>query len=199
MKFMYLKCRLKRSVTMVYSEGRGLSSHLGLNISLSLCGPIPMTWANAQINVIELYPLIDYSNNEGFPCRKSPFTTMNHIFFLSEPSKSPKFLEVRALNSTSILVRWSRVDEDSRNGIITRYTIHYEDMAKGSEGTVDILAPATKTIRTGLRQKAKYSFKILAATSKGDGPYSNTTEEETEGNTFQSNLATYSKMANHFS
>ena len=109
-------------------------------------------------------------------------------------------MEVRALNSTSILVRWSRVDEDSRNGIITRYTIHYEDVAKENKRTVHILAPATETIVTGLRQKARYLFKILAATSKGDGPYSNTTEKETEGNTFQSNLATYSKMVNfnHF-
>ena len=106
-------------------------------------------------------------------------------------------MEVKALNSTSILVRWSRVDEDSRNGIITRYTVHYEDVEKQNERTVDILAPATETIITGLRQKARYLFKILAATSKGDGPYSNTTEEETEGNTFQSNLATYSKMV-HF-
>ena len=81
MKFMYLKRRLKRRVAMVYSEGRWLSSHLGLDFSLSLCGPTPMTWTNAQINIIVLYPLIDYSNNEGFPCRKSPFTTMNHIFF----------------------------------------------------------------------------------------------------------------------
>lgn len=124
----------------------------------------------------------------------------SYLLSLSEPSGSPKFVEVKALNSTSILVRWSRVDEDSRNGIITRYIIHYEDVEKQNEKTVDILAPATETIITGLRQKAKYSFKILVATSKGDGPYSNTTEEETEGNTFQSNLATYSKMVNfnHF-
>ena len=116
------------------------------------------------------------------------------LLLLSEPSGSPKFVEVKALNGTSILVRWSRVDEDSRNGIITRYAVHYEDVEKQNERTVDILAPATETIITGLRQKTKYSFKILAATSKGDGPYSNTTEEETEGNTFQSNLATYSKI-----
>ena len=79
-------------------------------------------------------------------------------------------------------MKWSRVNEDSRNGIITRYTVHYEDVEKQDERTVDILAPATETIITGLKQKAKYLFKILAATSKGDGPYSNTTEEETEGN-----------------
>ncbi|KAK2569649.1 Receptor-type tyrosine-protein phosphatase delta, partial [Acropora cervicornis] len=85
-----------------------------------------------------------------------------------------------ALNSTSVLVRWSRINENYRNGIITRYTIHYEDVAQGDERIVDVLAPATETVIPGLRQKAKYSFKILAATSKGDGPYSNTTEEETE-------------------
>ncbi|XP_015777605.1 PREDICTED: receptor-type tyrosine-protein phosphatase delta-like [Acropora digitifera] len=78
------------------------------------------------------------------------------------------------------MVKWSRVDEDSRNGIITRYTIDYEDATKENKGTEDILAPATETIITGLRQKAKYFFKILAATSKGDGPYSDTKEEETE-------------------
>ena len=109
-------------------------------------------------------------------------------------------MELKVLNSTSILVKWSRVDEDSRNGIITRYTIHYEDVAKENNRTMDILAPATETIITGLRQKAEYSFKIRAATSKGDGPYSDAKEEQTKGNTFQSNLATYSEMVNfnHF-
>ena len=129
------------------------------------------------------------------------FENGSHFFLLSlEPSEPPTFLEVKALDSTSIFVKWSRIKENSRNGIITRYTIHYKDVAKGNERTVDILFPATETVITSLRQKAKYSFKIRAATSKGDGPYSNTTEEETEGNTFQSNLATYSKMVNfnHF-
>ena len=98
-------------------------------------------------------------------------------------------MEVKALNSTSISVKWSRVKENSRNGIITRYTIHYGDVVKGDNRTVDILAPATETVITGLRQKTEYSFQILAATSKGNGPYSKPEKEETEGNTFQSNLA----------
>ena len=61
---------------MVYFEGGGLRSLLGLSFSLH-----PMTWANAQINGIILYPQIQYSNNEGFPCPKPEFTTMDHIFF----------------------------------------------------------------------------------------------------------------------
>ena len=116
---------------------------------------------------------------------------MDHIFFLLslEPSESPKFLQVKALSSTSILVKWSRVDENSRNGIIRRYTVHYGDVVRGDNKTVDILAPATETVITGLRQKTEYSFQILAATSKGNGPYSDPKKVETEGNTFQSNLA----------
>ena len=111
------------------------------------------------------------------------------FYFFSEPSESPKILDVKALNSTSILVKWLGVNENSRNGIITRYTIHYEDVAKRDERTVDILAPATETVITGLRQNAMYSFKILAATSKGDGPYSDPVKKRTEGNKFQSNSA----------
>ena len=110
------------------------------------------------------------------------------FYFSSEPSESPKISKVKALNSTSILVNWLRVNETSRNGIITRYTIHYEDVAKEDNRTVDILAPATETVITGLRQKAMYLFQILAATSKGDGPYSVSVKEQTKGNTFQSNL-----------
>ena len=133
------------------------------------------------------------------------FTVVSHhfrqwitsFFLLSlEPSASPKFSEVKALNSTIILVKWSRVNENSRNGIITRYTIHYEDVANGNERTVDILAPATETVITGLRQNATYLFKILAATSKGDGPYSDPMKERTKGNTFQKNLAMVN--FNHF-
>ena len=84
-----------------------------------------------------------------------------------------------ALNSTSILVEWDRVPEEYRNGIITRYTIHYKDVAKKNESTVDTPAPASEITITALRQKALYSIRIRAATSKGDGPWSSATETET--------------------
>ena len=44
-----------------------------------------------------------------------------------------------------------------------------------------IPAPALKTNITGLRQKARYLFKIRAATSKGEGPWGAANETETEG------------------
>ncbi|XP_068726162.1 phosphatidylinositol phosphatase PTPRQ-like [Montipora capricornis] len=95
------------------------------------------------------------------------------------PSASPAITHVMALNSTSILVEWDRVPEEYRNGIITRYTIHYKDVAKKNESTVDAPAPASEITITALRQKALYSIRIRAATSKGDGPWSSATETET--------------------
>ena len=71
--------------------------------------------------------------------------------------------------------------EEYRNGIITRYTIHYKDVAKDTESTVDILAPASVKTITGLRQKTLYSIRILAATSKGDGQLSSANETKTLG------------------
>ena len=71
--------------------------------------------------------------------------------------------------------------EEYRNGIITRYTIHYKDVAKDTESTVDIPAPASVKTITGLRQKALYSIRILAATSKGDGQLSSANETKTLG------------------
>ncbi|XP_068728189.1 receptor-type tyrosine-protein phosphatase epsilon-like [Montipora capricornis] len=96
-----------------------------------------------------------------------------------KPTEPPTITNVTALNSTSILVEWSPVPEGSRHGIITRYTIEYTDKVKGNNKTVNILASASETIITGLRQQAAYLFRILAATSKGDGPWSVAKKKDT--------------------
>ncbi|XP_068726145.1 protein sidekick-1-like [Montipora capricornis] len=95
------------------------------------------------------------------------------------PTAPPTITDITALNSTSILVKWDPVPEEYRNGIITRYTIHYKDVAKDTESTVDIPAPASEITITGLRQKALYSIRVLAATSKGDGRLSSANEAKT--------------------
>ncbi|XP_068728210.1 receptor-type tyrosine-protein phosphatase delta-like [Montipora capricornis] len=89
-----------------------------------------------------------------------------------KPSASPTITEVPALSSTSIRVKWSPVPKVSRHGIITRYTIEYTDKDKNISKRVNITPPALERTITGLRQKALYLFRILAATSKGDGPWS---------------------------
>lgn len=85
------------------------------------------------------------------------------------------------LNSTSVLVGWKRVAKEYRNGIITKYTIYYKDELKKAEGTRVVIPPNKTVIINGLRQKAEYLFWILAATSKGNGPPSNTIKATTDG------------------
>ena len=85
------------------------------------------------------------------------------------------------LNSTSVLVGWERVPKEYRNGIITKYTIYYKDELKKAEGTRVVIPPNKTVIINGLRQKAEYLFWILAATSKGSGPPSNTIRATTDG------------------
>ncbi|XP_068677575.1 receptor-type tyrosine-protein phosphatase delta-like isoform X2 [Montipora foliosa] len=96
-----------------------------------------------------------------------------------KPSASPTITELPALNSTSIRVKWSPVPKVSRHGIITRYTIKYTDKEKGIAKRVNITPRALETTITGLRQKALYLFSIVAATSKGDGPWSDEKENDT--------------------
>ena len=105
------------------------------------------------------------------------------FFFFAEPEGSPLITGLKALNSTSIQVNWTPVLESLTNGIIIRYNISYSYMGEENEKPEykSIPAPAEWAIITGLRQKARYSFKIRAATSEGGGPFSNATVTETEG------------------
>ena len=105
------------------------------------------------------------------------------FFFFAEPEGSPLITGLEALDSTSIEVDWKPVPENRRNGIITGYNISYLYMDEENEKPKykGIPASASGTIITGLRQKARYSFKIQAATSKGEGPWSAANETETEG------------------
>ena len=98
------------------------------------------------------------------------------------------------LNSTSVLVGWERVPKEYRNGIITKYTIYYRDELKKAKGTRVVIPPNKTVIINGLRQKAEYLFWILAATSKGNGPPSNTVKATTDGKEFSK---CYTSILNH--
>jgi len=103
------------------------------------------------------------------------------LFVVAEPSASPSIIKVKVLNSTSVLVEWEVVPEQSRHGIITQYTIHYKETVKGKESAIVVKAPAVNATINGLKQKTEYSFWISAATSKGNGPPSGTKKATTDG------------------
>ena len=97
------------------------------------------------------------------------------------PSKGPRLDSAETINSTSVFLKWQPVPLDSRNGIIIRYTIHFRDEEKSKDDSKIVTASAVNATVNGLRQKAEYSFWIVAATSKGDGPPSSTEKTETKG------------------
>ena len=79
------------------------------------------------------------------------------------------------------MVEWRPVSENLRNGIITRYIISYKDEENEKTEHKSILAPALEANITGLRQKTNYTFTIRAATSKGEGKWSDPRKTETKG------------------
>ena len=103
------------------------------------------------------------------------------MLFVAEPSKSPTLSSVRVLNSTSVFVKWEAVPSGSQNGIITTYTIYFRDEDNKKTGTKNVSFPALSATVNGLRQKAEYSFWVLASTVKGKGPPSNETKATTQG------------------
>ena len=96
------------------------------------------------------------------------------------PSSAPPNLRVNDTTSTSILVTWSEVPVEDRNGIIISYNVSYQAMVDGSSTfTKQISAPALQANLTGLIKDTSYSISVLASTIEGDGSYSNATIVQT--------------------
>ena len=88
---------------------------------------------------------------------------------------------VTVLNSTSIQVEWEPVPSVFRHGIITKYVILYKDEKGEDNGEKDVSASSLKAVVNGLRQSTTYSFQVLAATVKGNGPASEPKSGKTQG------------------
>ena len=95
------------------------------------------------------------------------------------------------LNSTSVSVKWKAVPLDSQNGIITTYTIYFRDEGNKETGTKNVSFPALNATVNGLRQKAEYSFWILASTIKGKGPPSGEEKATTKGDEIKKKSRSY--------
>ena len=104
------------------------------------------------------------------------------------PSAAPELYSAEAISSTRVLLKWQPVPRESRNGIIRHYTIHFRDVEKNKNNSLQVIAPAESAIVNGLRQKAKYNFWMVAGTSKGDGRRPSATKTATtdskQNNTF---------------
>ena len=91
------------------------------------------------------------------------------IIYFTAPNAPPANLQGNNASSTSIFVHWGRVPANNQNGIITNYTVTYQELPSGSAGTKVVVAPRTNTTLTGLKKYANYSITVFASTSKGNG------------------------------
>ena len=94
------------------------------------------------------------------------------------PTKSPAYLNGTFVNHRSIIVYWSRVPPDGRNGIILGYKLSFIDASNISATWVNRTKLNDDKTRSfnetliGLKIYTPYVFKILAYTYRGEGPFS---------------------------
>ena len=89
--------------------------------------------------------------------------------YFTAPNAPPANLQGNNASSTRIFVRWGIVPADKQNGIITNYTVRYQELPSGSRVTKVVVAPRTNTTLVSLHEYTDYSITVFASTSKGGG------------------------------
>lgn len=107
------------------------------------------------------------------------YNSLKLTICVSAPSEAPKWIPAVTKNSTSIELAWEPVPERDLNGNLTEYIISYRDGETIIRRHVERYRQ--KVVINGLKASTTYSFKILAATVKGEGPLSKPTEARTDG------------------
>lgn len=107
------------------------------------------------------------------------YNSLKLIICVSAPSEAPKWIPAVTKNSTSIELAWEPVPERDLNGNLTEYIIRYTDGKTIIRRHVERYRE--KVVINGLKASTTYSFKISAATVKGEGPLSKPTGARTDG------------------
>ena len=113
------------------------------------------------------------------------FETITLLLIFLEPTAAPRELRSTAVTSTQITLSWTRVEEQHKNGIILGYKLFYEAFGQFAVDTTEKMKPlhGENTLQTtvmNLEKYVNYSIKILAFTTKGDGPNSTVISVETD-------------------
>ena len=86
-------------------------------------------------------------------------------------------------SSTTITVTWGPIPPIDQNGIITEYEVTYEPLETFNDSigmsVVNVTAPNTAVILSGLQEHVDYSIRVRAFTSVGPSNYSTTFQERT--------------------
>ena len=88
-----------------------------------------------------------------------------------------------AVSSTEIIVTWDPVLPIDQNGIITEYEVVYEPLETFNDSirmnAINVTAPNTSVILSGLQEYVDYSIRVRAFTSVGPSPLSPAVQERT--------------------
>ena len=82
------------------------------------------------------------------------------------PSAVPTYIYARALNQTSLYVKWTPIVTNKWNGIPLGYVLIYDGSTK-----VEIKSLKSECILTNLKPWSRYEIKVAAANSVGLGEY----------------------------
>ena len=91
------------------------------------------------------------------------------LIFLA-PSGSPVSTQARAINSTTIELRWELPPPDEQNGIVTSFLINIT--VTETKATYIVNATDNAVNITELHPHYSYSLAVAAVTTGGTGPYS---------------------------
>ena len=104
---------------------------------------------------------------------------------LLEPTAAPRSLMRVAATSTQIILSWTKVEEQHKNGVIQGYKLFYKAVGQFAVDTTEKMKQINdeNTLQTtliDLEKYVNYSIKIMAFTTKGDGPNSTAISVETD-------------------
>ena len=101
------------------------------------------------------------------------YLTLNYLIFFCflAPAKGPTITKISP-KSTELEVLWERLSYDDSNGIITNYSVCYQE-ANGENFSCaknNTVADQSTATLTGLKVATNYTIAVKAATSKRFGP-----------------------------
>ena len=100
------------------------------------------------------------------------------LLYILVPARGPYFNEYRAIDYTTIWIRWERLSPKYVRGILRGYRIYYTSSYKyyygGSVSNITVGPDTLEMTITGLQPNTEYKVWVKAFTSKGEGSDKNT-------------------------
>ena len=91
-----------------------------------------------------------------------------YVFVLVAPTRPPRDV-TPSTTSRSVSVSWSTIECIERNGVITNYTVVFQE-----QGGAVIPNVMDRTFTaSGLTPHTNYTFRVAGVNSNGTGPYTN--------------------------